>query len=338
MSLFNWSKGKSRSSDPHARNIAPSKTENAQPQYQNDPQQKLWIAESSSEMRSLIATVTEPALSDLVNSIAFADFPLNGLASAGGSLDKRSILTVHFILQLLKTGKNSHANQLINKVLDKMRAKLATGSLEGGALLQDEQKRFESAFATGEMGSAIGILKQNRSVDFWRIDEALKREIYDLAMEMLKINRHMEAAILLDAVMLDYPYDLDTEFWRVAAYHNIFNRNKADSQAKHDAKQAICSFLHKAEGNRAYGQKCNELRKLITEQYGESSPAKGKPPDPDVQELTFSTSEPLLAMALFVKYVNEHGCACGGKWENQTGDMFQCEKCGAKKVFRMSYR
>lgn len=271
MSWFNWLKGKSGTPVTDATKVAPPKIEKAQPQKKDDadPQQKLWSAESSSAMKSLITSMTEPELTDLVSAIAFVDFPLNVLASAGGSLDKRSTLTVHFVFQLLKAGKHSQTNQLLNKVLDKMRAKLATGAREGGAVPQGREQAFESAFAAGDMGSAKEILKQNRSTDFWRIDEALKREVYDLSMELLRRDRSKEAAILLDAVMLDYPQDLESEFWRVSAYHNIYVDNKSDSHAKEKARQAINSFLHKAEGNQQYAQKCSTLGKIMSEQYGE---------------------------------------------------------------------
>jgi hypothetical protein len=232
---------------------------------QHDPQQKLWDAEDSSAMRALITKMTEQDLTTLVDAIAFADFPLNSLASAGGKLDKRSTLTAHFTFQLLKAGKNPQANQLLNKILDKMRAKLAVGARKGGAVPQGRVQAFESAFAAGDMGSAAEILKQNRSIDFWRIDEMLKRELYDLSMEMLKKDRPKDAAILLDAVMLDYPDDLDTEFWRAAAYHNIFHVNQSDSQAKDKAKQAVGAFLTKAGNNPRFIKQCSTLRELTSD-------------------------------------------------------------------------
>lgn len=269
MSWFNWLKGKPRTPAADATKVAPPKTGKAEPQKKehDDPQQKLWSAESSSAMRSLITSMTEQDLTDLVGAIAFADFPLNALASAGGSLDKRSTLTVHFTFQLLKAGKNPQANRLLNKILDKMRAKLATGAREGGVVPQGREQAFESAFAAGDMGSATEILKQNRSTDFWRIDEMLKQELYDLSMEMLKKDRPKEAAILLDAVMLDYLNDLDTEFWRVAAYNNIYVNDKSNNQVKEKAKQAIKAFIQKAEGNPQFMGKCSDLRRLMSTNY-----------------------------------------------------------------------
>lgn len=337
MSWLKWFKLKGRAAAADAENVPSPKPEKPPPENKDDadPQQKLWHAESSSAMRSLITGMTEQNLTDLVVAIPFAAFPLNSLASAGGSLDKRSTLTVHFTFQLLQAGKHPQANRLLDKILDKMRAKLATGAREGGAVPQGQERAFESAFAAGDMGSATEILKQNRSTDFWRMDEVLKRELYDLAMELLKKDRNRESAILLDAVMLDYPHDVDAEFWRAAAYHNIFSSNKSDNEAKHNAKQAIGSFLHRAEGNQQYAQKCSDLRRIMSEQYGEPSAAKQKAPEPEVQDLTFSTSSPYLAAALFARYISEHGCACGGKWESQTGDVYQCGKCGARKIFRV---
>jgi hypothetical protein len=47
----------------------------------------------------------------------------------------------------------------------------------------------------------------------------------------------------------EVPADLDTEFWRAAAYHNIPNSDKANSQAKEKAKQAVGTFLAKAGDN-----------------------------------------------------------------------------------------
>lgn len=269
ISWLNWLKGKPCSPPTEAAKVAPPKAEKTEPQIKkyDDPQENLWHAESSSAMRSLITNMTEKDLTDLVGAIAFADFPLNALASAGGSLDKRSTLTAHFTLQLLKAGKHSQANQLLNKILDKIRAKLSTGARKGGVVPRGQEQAFESAFATGDMGSAIEILKQNRSIDFWHIDEMLKRELYDLSMEMLKKDKPERAAILLDAIMLDYPDDLETEFWRVAAYNNIYNNNKSDAQTKEKAKQAINSFLQKADGNPRFMSQCSDLRRLMSTNY-----------------------------------------------------------------------
>ena len=76
------------------------------------------------------------------------------------------------------------------------------------------------------------------------------------------MDRAREAVILLDAVMLDYPEDLNTEFWRAVAYHNIFNDNKSNDQAKNNAKKAVSAFLTKAEGNPKFAQKCSDLRNI----------------------------------------------------------------------------
>jgi hypothetical protein len=232
-----------------------------------DPQQRLWAAESSAAMKSLISNSNDEDLGILVNSLAFAEFPLNALASGGSSLDKRSTLTVHFAYQLLKRNKHAQANQLLMKILDKMRAKLVAGSRVGGAIAKERGEAFESAFASGDLGSATEILKQHRSTDFWRIDEALKQELYDLAMELLRRDKSREVAILLDAVMLDYPQDLDTEFWRAAAYHNFYGDNKADMDAKEKARKAIETFIHKAEGNLQFLRQCSDLREILNSKY-----------------------------------------------------------------------
>lgn len=218
-------------------------------------------------MKSLISNISDEELAILVSAIAFADFPLNALASGGCSLDKKSTLTVHFAYQLLKQNKHSQANLLLMKILDKMRAKLVAGSRIGGAIAEERGEAFESAFASGDLGSATEILKQHRSTDFWRIDEALKQELYDLAMELLRRDKSREAAILLDAVMLDYPQDLETEFWRAAAYHNFYGDNKADMNAKEEARKAIETFLHKAEGNLQFLRQCSDLREILNSKY-----------------------------------------------------------------------
>jgi hypothetical protein len=267
MRWFNWLKGKSRAPVADVTKVAPPKTGKAEPQKKehDDPQQILWRAESSSAMRSIITSMTEQDLTDLVGTIAFVDFPLNALASPGGALDKRSTLTAHFTLQLLKAGKNPQANHLLNKILNKMQIKLAKRASEQSIGSQGWKPAFESAFAAGDMGSATEILKQNTSTDFWRIDEMLKKELFDLSMEMLKKDRPKEAAILLDAVMLDYQKDLDTEFWRAAAYHNIFNNDRSDSQAKDKAKQAVNTFLTKAGEKPQFMKQCADLRNLTSD-------------------------------------------------------------------------
>lgn len=340
MSWFNLFKGKSDTPVSNTNNVITSATEKSQPQKKDepDPLKKLWNAQSHLEISSLITRMTDKELSDLVSSIAFVDYPLNAIALAKDPLDKRSTLTIDFILQLLKMSKHTQANQLIDKVLDKMRTKLTKGAREEGSLPQcEEQQAFESAVKGGDTRSAAEILKQCKNTDFWRIDEVLKLKLYGLSMEMLKKDREKDAALLLDAVMLDYPQDLDTEYWRVVAYHNIFISNKSDNQAKHNAEKAIESFLHQAEGSQQYADKCLGLRKIMSELYDEASPAKQNSLEPEVEYLRVSTKDPEFATYILVKYLRDHGCGCGGKWNvTKTADLYQCDKCGAKKVLRLS--
>lgn len=265
MNLFNWLKKKTYPQNVEISEGAPAiKIPNSDTKRFSDIQQKLWDAQSSSAMKSLISGSTDEELTNLIDAIAFADFPLNALASGERSLEKRSTLSVHFAFQLLKAGKHSEANKLLTKILDKMRAKLSVGTRESGVVPSGgKEQAFESAFASGDMGSATEILKQCRSTDFWRIDEVLKQELYDFAMEMLRRDKSTEAAILLDAVLLDYPQDLETEFWRAASYNNIYNNNKSDIQAKEKAKVAISSFLHKADGKEQFTRQCSSLRQLL---------------------------------------------------------------------------
>ncbi|MGO9119693.1 MAG: hypothetical protein ACLQPD_19035 [Desulfomonilaceae bacterium] len=265
MGWLDWLRGKA-----NAQGMEPTKTtpkSAARQKGEVDPRELLWKAESSSAMRSLISGMTDQQLTNLVAAVQFAELPLNALAVGGRSLDKRSTLAVHFTFQLFKSHKRAQADQLLTKIVDKMRAKLAAGAREGGVLSQEGAKAFESAFRAGDIGSATEILKQNRSVDFWRIGEVEKSELYELALELLtpEVDKPREAAILLDAVMLDYPRDLQTEFWRAAAYHNIFNKNKSDAQAKEIAKQAIGSFLRNASSNSGFSQQCSTLKKLMSE-------------------------------------------------------------------------
>ena len=60
-----------------------------------------------------------------------------------------------------------------------------------------------------------------------------------------------------------YPQELETEFWRVAAYNNIYLDNKSDAQAKGKARQAINSFLKKANGNPQFKRQCSDLRNIL---------------------------------------------------------------------------
>ena len=93
----------------------------------------------------------------------------------------------------------------------------------------------------------------------------LKRELYDLSKELLKKDRPREAALLLDAVMLDYPADLETEFWRAAAYHNIFNNDKSNKESRQNAARAVAAFLAKAGKNPQFAKQCSDLRRLSSE-------------------------------------------------------------------------
>jgi acyl carrier protein len=232
------------------------------------PQQKLWRAESSSEMRSLITASSEGELDALVDDIGYAEFPLNLLATSGSQQEKRAAMATHFALQLFRQNKTRQANKLLDKILDKMRGKLAAGSrTEGVSVPGEQQEAFTSAYKSGDEEAFMKILKRYKSTDSWRIDDFLRQELYDLGMEMLKQDRQPEAAILLDALMLDYPDDLDAEFWRAAAYHNIFNAKKSDGEAKQKALVAITAFMRRAEGNPKFSEKCASLCKTVRELY-----------------------------------------------------------------------
>jgi Tfp pilus assembly protein PilF len=177
-------------------------------------------------------------------------------------------MATHFALQLFRQNKTRQANKLLDKILDKMRGKLAAGSrTEGVSVPGEQQEAFTSAYKSGDEEAFMKILKRYKSTDSWRIDDFLRQELYDLGMEMLKQDRQPEAAILLDALMLDYPDDLDAEFWRAAAYHNIFNAKKSDGEAKQKALVAITAFMRRAEGNPKFSEKCASLCKTVRELY-----------------------------------------------------------------------
>jgi len=229
--------------------------------------QLLWDAQSSSAMRSLIATKSEQEIAAIVASVDFFGIPLNALAGGGNVPDKRAALAAHFTYQLFKLEKHENATALLAKIKAKLDQKIAIGNRPGGTVPESAHPAFRSAFGRGDMKEATTILKEHLSIDHWRIDEFVKREFCDLAMQALRDNRPRDAALLLDAVLLDYPDDLENEFWRAAAYHNIFADNKTDASAKINGRKAIEAFLKKANGKPDFEKQTTDLREFLQSDY-----------------------------------------------------------------------
>ena len=66
---------------------------------------------------------------------------------------------------------------------------------------------------------------------------------------------------------------------------------------------------------------------------------KEQAPGPAVQRVEIATSDPHLAAALFARFIREQKicCDCGGKWENRSGDIYRCCKCGTERILIVSY-
>jgi hypothetical protein len=271
MSWFKWFSGKKDSQLPPA--TAPGReggvtVSAAAAERSKGAQQRLWKAESTDGMKTLIASCSEHELDAIVDDLDYTSFPLNGLTTSSDDLDTRSTKTTHFAFWLLRQGKLSQADKLLEKIVEKMKDKISTGARDGGGIPKDQQAAFNSAYRSRDPKTFMAMLRTYTSTDCWRIDDFLKQELYDLALELLKKDRQREAATLLDAVVLDHPSDLDVGFWKAATCHNIFLENKSDEKAKDKALDAISRFLQDASENPAYDEKCASLRKMLADFYG----------------------------------------------------------------------
>lgn len=234
---------------------------------QANASQKLWDSQSSAAMRTLISENSDEQLRAIITSIKFDQIPLNSLAGKDGRLDKRASLASHFAYQLLQAGKNDLAYTLIAKIKTKLEKKIKVGSRPSAPMPGGRAPEFVDALKSGNTQNATNILKDHLSTDPWRIDEVLKQELYDLSMEGLKLDRPSDSALLLDAILLDYPDDLQAEFWRAAAYNNMYLNNKSDPSVKNSARRAMEAFLKKAEGNSKFASESASLKKLLRDSY-----------------------------------------------------------------------
>jgi hypothetical protein len=227
---------------------------------------KLWSLESSAEIRSLIQNFSDRDLECLAGAIRFRDYPLNALAGPE-SLDRRSVLSSEFALQLLKAHKTHWATMLIGQLVAKLHIKIAKGSCPSGGVPEEYETAFLESNAAGAFQTSREILNRFQNRDFWRIDRMLKPVLVDIAMEMLRMGRSGEAAVLLESVLLDYPEDLENRFWYAAACHNCFLEDRSRDELKEKARAEIAEFVRRAQDQPDFSEKRENLKNLLTAHY-----------------------------------------------------------------------